>query len=145
MKERACRSADKEAKKILALAIQRLAPESTAETTVSAVALPSDEMKGRIIGREGRNIRAFEAATGVDVIIDDTPDTVVVSCFDPVRREVGRLGLERLLTDGRIHPGRIEEIVDKARGEVDASVLEAGEQAIADAGVEGDESGLGQV
>src|SRR5207249_255908 len=99
LKEQARRSADKEAKKILALAIQRLAPESTAETTVSAVALPSDEMKGRIIGREGRNIRAFEAATGVDVIIDDTPDTVVVSCFDPVRREVGRLALERLVTD----------------------------------------------
>src|SRR3989442_1253503 len=101
LKEQARRSADKEAKKILALAIQRLAPESTAETTVSTVALPSDEMKGRIIGREGRNIRAFEAATGVDVIIDDTPDTVVVSCFDPVRREVGRLALERLITDGR--------------------------------------------
>src|SRR5205807_206295 len=91
LKEQARRNADKEAKKILALAIQRLAPESTAETTVSTVALPSDEMKGRIIGREGRNIRAFEAATGVDVIIDDTPDTVVVSCFDPVRREVARL------------------------------------------------------
>src|SRR2546425_4583802 len=128
LKEQARRSADKEAKKILALAIQRLAPESTAETTVSTVALPSDEMKGRIIGREGRNIRAFEAATGVDVIIDDTPDTVVASCFDPLRREAGRLALERLLTDGRIHPGRIEEIVDKARVEVDASVLEAGGQ-----------------
>jgi len=137
LKEQARRSADKEAKKILALAIQRLAPESTAETTVSAVALPSDEMKGRIIGREGRNIRAFEAATGVDVIIDDTPDTVVVSCFDPVRREVGRLALERLITDGRIHPGRIEEIVDKARVEVDASVLEAGEQAVYETGIKG--------
>ena len=137
LKEQARRSADKEAKKILALAIQRLAPESTAETTVSAVALPSDEMKGRIIGREGRNIRAFEAATGVDVIIDDTPDTVVVSCFDPVRREVGRLALERLITDGRIHPGRIEEVVDKARAEVDASVLEAGEQAVYETGIKG--------
>ncbi len=137
LKEQARRSADKEAKKILALAIQRLAPESTAETTVSAVAIPSDEMKGRIIGREGRNIRAFEAATGVDVIIDDTPDTVVVSCFDPVRREVGRLALERLITDGRIHPGRIEEIVDKARVEVDASVLEAGEQAVYETGIKG--------
>ena len=137
LKEQARRSADKEAKKILALAIQRLAPEATAESTVSAVALPSDEMKGRIIGREGRNIRAFEAATGVDVIIDDTPDTVVVSCFDPVRREVGRLALERLITDGRIHPGRIEEVVDKARGEVDASVLEAGEQAVYETGIKG--------
>ena len=137
LKEQARRSADKEAKKILALAIQRLAPESTAETTVSAVALPSDEMKGRIIGREGRNIRAFEAASGVDVIIDDTPDTVVVSCFDPVRREVGRLALERLISDGRIHPGRIEEIVDKARAEVDASVLEAGEQAVYETGIKG--------
>src|SRR2546430_6485384 len=128
LKEQARRSADKEAKKILAFAIQRLAPASTAQTTVSAVALPSDEMKGRIIGREGRNIRAFEAATGVDVIIDDTPDTVVVSCFDPVRREVGRLALERLITDGRIHPGRIEEIVEKARLEVDASIVQAGGQ-----------------
>jgi ribonucrease Y len=137
LKEQARKSADKEAKKILALAIQRLAAESTAETTVSAVALPSDEMKGRIIGREGRNIRAFEAATGVDVIIDDTPDTVVVSCFDPVRREVGRLALERLITDGRIHPGRIEEVVDKARAEVDASVLEAGEQAVYETGIKG--------
>ena len=137
LKEQARRSADKEAKKILALAIQRLAPEATAESTVSAVALPSDEMKGRIIGREGRNIRAFEAATGVDVIIDDTPDTVVVSCFDPVRREVGRLALERLISDGRIHPGRIEEVVDQARGEVDASVLEAGEQAVYETGIKG--------
>lgn len=137
LKEQARKSADKEAKKILALAIQRLAPESTAESTVSAVALPSDEMKGRIIGREGRNIRAFEAATGVDVIIDDTPDTVVVSCFDPVRREVGRLALERLITDGRIHPGRIEEVVEKARGEVDASIVEAGEQAVYETGIKG--------
>src|SRR2546426_532807 len=137
LKEQARRSADKEAKKILALAIQRLAPEATAESTVSAVALPSDEMKGRIIGREGRNIRAFEAATGVDVIIDDTPDTVVVSCFDPVRREVGRPALERLISAGRIHPGRIEEVVDKARAEVDASLLEAGEQAVYETGIKG--------
>jgi ribonucrease Y len=135
--EQARKNADREGKKILALAIQRLAAESSAETSVSAVALPSDEMKGRIIGREGRNIRAFEAATGVDVIIDDTPDTVVVSCFDPVRREVGRLALERLIADGRIHPGRIEEVVDKARGEVDASIAEAGEQAVYETGIKG--------
>ncbi len=94
-------------------------------------------MKGRIIGREGRNIRAFEAATGVDVIIDDTPDTVVVSCFEPVRREVGRLALERLIADGRIHPGRIEEVVDKARAEVEASILEAGEAAVYETGIKG--------
>jgi ribonuclease Y len=137
LKEQARRSADKEAKQILALAIQRLAAESTIETTVAAVALPSDEMKGRIIGREGRNIRAFEAATGVDVIIDDTPDTVVVSCFDPVRREVARLALERLIADGRIHPGRIEELVDKARAEVEASIVDAGEQAVYDTGIKG--------
>src|SRR6266849_1733709 len=137
IKEQARKTADREAKQIVALAIQRIATEHTAESTVAAVALPADDMKGRIIGREGRNIRAFEAATGVDVIIDDTPDTVVVSCFDPVRREVGRLALERLITDGRIHPGRIEEIVDKARVEVDASVLEAGEQAVYETGIKG--------
>src|SRR5216110_1269126 len=137
LKEQARRNADKEAKKILALAIQRLAPESTAETTVSTVALPSDEMKGRIIGREGRNIRAFEAATGVDVIIDDTPDTVVVSCFDPVRREVGRLALERMIADGRIHPGRIEEVIGKCRAEIEAGIVEAGEQSAYEVGVHG--------
>ncbi|HEY2163207.1 MAG TPA: Rnase Y domain-containing protein [Gemmatimonadaceae bacterium] len=104
IRETAKRNAEREAKKIVALAIQRIAADHTAETTVSAVALPNDEMKGRIIGREGRNIRAFELATGVDVIIDDTPDTVVVSCFDPVRREVARLALEKLVSDGRIHP-----------------------------------------
>jgi ribonuclease Y len=137
LKEQARRSADREAQNVLALAIQRLAAEHTAESTVAAVPLPSDEMKGRIIGREGRNIRAFEAATGVDVIIDDTPDTVVVSCFDPVRREVGRLALERLIADGRIHPGRIEEVVGKARAEVDAAIAEAGEQAVYDTGIKG--------
>jgi len=137
LKDQARRNADKEAKKILALAIQRLAPESTAETTVSTVPLPSDEMKGRIIGREGRNIRAFEAATGVDVIIDDTPDTVVVSCFDPVRREIARLSLEKLVADGRIHPGRIEEVVNKSRQEVDTSIVETGEQAAYESGVHG--------
>ena len=137
IKEQAKKNADREAKHIVALAIQRIAAEQTAETSVSAVALPSDEMKGRIIGREGRNIRAFEAATGVDVIIDDTPDTVVVSCFDPVRREVGRLALERLIADGRIHPGRIEEIVKKAQADVDAGIVEAGEQAVYETGIRG--------
>ncbi len=129
IRETAKRNADREAKKIVALAVQRIAAEHTAELTVSAVSLPNDEMKGRIIGREGRNIRAFELATGVDVIIDDTPDTVVVSCFDPVRREVARLSLEKLVADGRIHPGRIEEVVAKSRKEVDATIQETGEQA----------------
>ena len=135
--DQAKKNADREAKKIVAIAIQRIAAEQTAESSVSAVVLPSDEMKGRIIGREGRNIRAFEAATGVDVIIDDTPDTVVVSCFEPVRREVGRLALERLIADGRIHPGRIEEIVKKAKSDVDQSIVEAGEQAVYDIGIRG--------
>jgi ribonuclease Y len=135
--EQAKKNADREAKKIVALAIQRIAAEQTAESSVSAVVLPSDEMKGRIIGREGRNIRAFEAATGVDVIIDDTPDTVVVSCFEPVRREVGRLALERLIADGRIHPGRIEEIVKKAKADIDQGIVEAGEQAVYDIGIRG--------
>ena len=135
--EQAKKNADREAKNIIALAIQRIAADQTAESSVSAVVLPSDEMKGRIIGREGRNIRAFEAATGVDVIIDDTPDTVVVSCFEPVRREIGRLALERLIADGRIHPGRIEEIVKKAQADVDASIVEAGEQAVYDTGIHG--------
>lgn len=137
IRETAKRNAEREAKKIVALAVQRVAAETTAETTVSAVALPNDEMKGRIIGREGRNIRAFELATGVDVIIDDTPDTVVVSCFDPVRRETARLALEKLVSDGRIHPGRIEEVVAKARKEVDTAIVETGEQAAYDAGVTG--------
>ena len=137
IRETAKRNAEREAKKIVALAIQRIAADTTAETTVSAVSLPNDEMKGRIIGREGRNIRAFELATGVDVIIDDTPDTVVVSCFDPVRREVARLALEKLVSDGRIHPGRIEEVVAKSRKEVDTQILETGEQAAYDAGVHG--------
>lgn len=137
IKEQARKNADREARKIIAIAIQRIAAEQTAESTVAAVPLPSDEMKGRIIGREGRNIRAFETATGVDVIIDDTPDTVVVSCFDPVRREVGRLALERLIADGRIHPGRIEEVVNKAREEIDAGIVEAGERAAYDTGIHG--------
>jgi ribonucrease Y len=137
IRETAKRNGEREAKKIVALAVQRIAAEYTAEISVSSVALPNDEMKGRIIGREGRNIRAFELATGVDVIIDDTPDTVVVSCFDPIRREVARLGLERLVADGRIHPGRIEEVVAKARKEVEQSIIEAGEEAAYDTGVHG--------
>jgi ribonuclease Y len=137
IRESAKRNAEREGKKIIALAIQRIAAEHTAESTVAAVSLPNDEMKGRIIGREGRNIRAFELATGVDVIIDDTPDTVVVSCFDPIRREVARLALEKLVSDGRIHPGRIEEVVLKSRKEVDVAIVETGEQAAYDAGVHG--------
>ena len=137
IRETARRNAEREGKKIVALAIQRIAAEHTAESTVSAVSLPNDEMKGRIIGREGRNIRAFELATGVDVIIDDTPDTVVVSCFDPIRREIARLALEKLVSDGRIHPGRIEEVVNKSRKEVDAQILEIGEQAAYETGVHG--------
>jgi ribonuclease Y len=136
-KEQARREGDREARKIVALAIQRIAADHTAETTTAAVALPNDEMKGRIIGREGRNIRAFETATGVDVIIDDTPDTVVVSCFDPVRREVARLALERLISDGRIHPGRIEDVIKKAQADVDQQIQEAGEQAVYEVGVHG--------
>jgi len=137
IREQAKKDAEKDAKKIIALAVQRLAAEHTAETTVAAVALPSDEMKGRIIGREGRNIRAFEQATGVDLIIDDTPDTVIVSCFDPIRREVGRRALEALITDGRIHPGRIEEIVKKIRTELETQLVELGEQAAYETGISG--------
>ena len=137
IRETAKRNGEREARKIVALAVQRIAAEQTAEIAVSAVSLPNDEMKGRIIGREGRNIRAFELATGVDVIIDDTPDTVVVSCFDPVRREVARLALEKLVSDGRIHPGRIEEVVNKARREVDAGIIETGEQAAYETGITG--------
>jgi ribonuclease Y len=137
IRERARRDAEREAKKIVALAIQRIAAEHTAESTVSAVSLPSDEMKGRIIGREGRNIRAFELATGVDVIIDDTPDTVVVSCFDPIRREIARLALEKLVSDGRIHPGRIEEVVNKSRREIDQQIVEFGEQSAYEVGIHG--------
>jgi ribonuclease Y len=137
IREQAKRSAEREARKIVALAVQRISAEHTAETTVSAVALPSDEMKGRIIGREGRNIRAFEQATGVDVIIDDTPDTVIISCFDPVRREVARRALEALIADGRIHPGRIEELVAKAQKELNAEMQELGEKAAFETGVHG--------
>jgi ribonuclease Y len=129
--------ADRRARKIITLAIQRLASEQVAETTVSSVPLPSDEMKGRIIGRQGRNIRAIESATGVDLVVDDTPEAVIISSFDPVRREVARLTLSRLVVDGRIHPARIEKEVQKAQGEVEQAMWEAGEQALYDTGLQG--------
>jgi len=130
-------AAQRKAQEILGLAIKRYAGDYVAEKTVSVVSLPNEEMKGRIIGREGRNIRAIEAATGIDVIIDDTPEAVILSGFNPVRREVAKIALERLIDDGRIHPARIEEMVDKVNKEIEAGIKEAGEQAAFDMGVHG--------
>lgn len=129
--------ADQKAREIIATAIQRCAADHSAEATVSVVTLPNDEMKGRIIGREGRNIRTLETITGVDLIIDDTPEAITVSCFDPVRREVARLTLEKLITDGRIHPARIEELFEKSKKEVEMTIKQTGERATIDAGVNG--------
>ena len=128
-------SAEKKAREILIQTVQRLAPEITGDITVATVSLPSDEMKGRIIGREGRNIRTLETLTGVDIIIDDTPEAVVISCFDPVRKEIARQSLERLISDGRIHPARIEEIVQKVTREIQNKIYEEGERALFDLGI----------
>jgi len=137
IEQEAREEADRQAKKIVSIAIERLAGEFVAERTVSVVHLPSDDLKGRIIGSEGRNIRALEAATGVDLIIDDTPEAVVISCFNPIRREIAKRSLERLISDGRIHPGRIEEVVRKAEESVEETVREAGQKAILEVGIHG--------
>ncbi|MFN8628456.1 MAG: ribonuclease Y [Candidatus Binatia bacterium] len=137
VEEEARAEADRRAKKIITIAIERLAGEFVAERTVSVVQLPNDDMKGRIIGREGRNIRAIEAATGVDLIVDDTPEAVILSCHNPIRREIARVALERLISDGRIHPGRVEEVVRKAEQEVEDNIRAAGQKAIFEVGVHG--------
>ena len=137
MEQKAKENVERDAVKAVALAVERYSNDHIAESVVSVVDLPSDEMKGRIIGREGRNIRALEMATGVDVIIDDTPEAVVISCFDNVRRETARLSLESLVLDGRIHPGRIEDVVGKMKNEIQGRIREAGEQAIFEMGLEG--------
>jgi len=137
IRDKAIRHANREAQEIVVSAIQRSAADHSIETTVSVVNLPSDEIKGRIIGREGRNIRAFENATGVEIIVDDTPEAVIVSGFDPLRREIARMALEKLMTDGRIHPGRIEETVKKAQKEMEENLANIGEQTALDAGVHG--------